>query len=72
MTHIRHRNCEHCKQRSRGVVQTSLSRLPDILVMHLKRFGMNAHWREKIRTRVLFPFTALDMAPYLSGAIGNS
>ena len=62
-------NCEICCKASRGVVQTSLSRLPEILVVHLKRFGMTARWREKIRTRVMFPLTGLDMSPYLAGTL---
>lgn len=60
-------NCEVCCKASRGVMHTSLSRLPEILVVHLKRFGMTARWREKIRTRVIFPLVGLDMSPYITG-----
>jgi len=61
------RNCDVCKVQRRGLMQTSIIRAPDVLILHLKRFGMTARWREKIRTRVVFPFTALDMSPYLAG-----
>ncbi len=62
-------HCEMCWRTSRATVQTSLSKVPEVLVMHMKRFGMTARWREKIRTLVVFPLTALDMAPYLAGEL---
>lgn len=61
------RNCDVCKKSKRGIVKTSIVRSPDVLILHLKRFGMTARWREKIRTRVIFPFTSLDLSPYLAG-----
>ena len=64
--------CDVCKKPSRGSVMTSLHRLPDVLVIHVKRFGMTARWREKIRTVVSFPFTGLDMNPYMTGTCPSS
>ena len=40
--------------------------LPDILVVHLKRFLCSARWREKIRTKVDFPLTGLDLSSIVS------
>ena len=37
---------------SSGSVTSSMSRLPDILILHIKRFGMTARFREKIRAKV--------------------
>ena len=34
-------------------------------MIHVKRFLCSAKWREKIRTKVLFPLSALDMAPWV-------
>lgn len=57
-------HCDHCKKLSCGSVSSSLSRLPDLLIMHIKRFGMTARFREKIRTKVTFPLTSLNMKPF--------
>jgi hypothetical protein len=58
--------CDHCKKLSCGSVTSSLSRLPDVLILHIKRFGMTARFREKIRSKVVFPFTDLDLAPFVT------
>jgi Ubiquitin carboxyl-terminal hydrolase len=57
-------HCDHCRKLSCGSVSSSLSRLPDLLIMHIKRFGMTARFREKIRTKVTFPLTSLNMKPF--------
>jgi ubiquitin carboxyl-terminal hydrolase 4/11 len=41
-----------------------LYHLPDILVIHIKRFNMTARYREKIRAKVVYPVKNLDMSPY--------
>ena len=41
-----------------------LYQLPDILVIHIKRFNMTARFREKIRAKVIYPIKSLDMSPY--------
>jgi len=38
-----------------------LWRLPDILILHLKRFSYNHLWRDKISTFVDFPVEGLDI-----------
>ena len=38
--------------------------MPDILVVHIKRFNMTARFREKIRAKVAYPIKSLDMSPY--------
>jgi ubiquitin C-terminal hydrolase len=58
--------CSTCKVHRRGQMQTSIHRLPDILVIHIKRFSMTARRRDKIRTKVVFPLASLNMASYLS------
>jgi hypothetical protein len=44
-------------------MQTSIQKLPDVLILHLKRLVMNT----KIRTLVKFPFNDLDLADFLTG-----
>ncbi|KAI4890873.1 hypothetical protein NFI96_005529, partial [Prochilodus magdalenae] len=57
--------CPHCKQLQQGMVQMSLWTLPDILILHLKRFRQVGERRNKLSTLVRFPLTALDMAPHV-------
>ncbi|XP_022520763.2 ubiquitin carboxyl-terminal hydrolase 43 [Astyanax mexicanus] len=57
--------CPHCKQLQQGTVQMSLWTLPDILILHLKRFRQVGERRNKLSTLVRFPLTALDMAPHM-------
>ncbi|KAK2816866.1 hypothetical protein Q5P01_025057 [Channa striata] len=57
--------CPHCKQLQQGVVKMSLWTLPDILILHLKRFRQVGERRNKLSTLVRFPLTGLDMAPHV-------
>jgi uncharacterized membrane protein YgcG len=63
--------CGMCQTHRKGVTRASFYRLPDVLIVHVKRFNMTARWREKIRTRVVFPIDGLDMNDFLSGPSGN-
>lgn len=56
--------CGVCKAHRQGTMKAYFYKLPDILVIHIKRFNMSARWREKIRTKVIFPIDGLDMAQY--------
>ncbi|XP_030063959.1 ubiquitin carboxyl-terminal hydrolase 43 [Microcaecilia unicolor] len=57
--------CPHCKVLQQGMVKLSLWTLPDILIIHLKRFRQVGERRNKLSTLVKFPLTGLDMAPHL-------
>ncbi|CAN9510529.1 unnamed protein product [Ophioblennius macclurei] len=57
--------CPHCKQLQQGMVKMSLWTLPDILILHLKRFRQVGERRNKLSTVVRFPLTGLDMAPHV-------
>ncbi|XP_065708294.1 ubiquitin carboxyl-terminal hydrolase 43 isoform X4 [Patagioenas fasciata] len=58
--------CPHCKVLQQGTVKLSLWTLPDILIIHLKRFRQVAeHWH-KLTTLVRFPLRGLDMAPHMA------
>lgn len=41
-----------------------LYKLPDILIIHIKRFNMNAKHKEKIRNKINFPLHELNMSKY--------
>ena len=57
--------CPHCKQLQQGMVKMSLWTLPDILILHLKRFRQVGERRNKLTTFVHFPLAGLDMAPHM-------
>nr|XP_015211619.1 PREDICTED: ubiquitin carboxyl-terminal hydrolase 43 isoform X1 [Lepisosteus oculatus] len=57
--------CPHCKKLQQGMVKLSLWTLPDILILHLKRFRQVGERRNKLSTLVRFPLAGLDMAPHL-------
>ncbi|KAH9513173.1 Ubiquitin carboxyl-terminal hydrolase 31 [Bulinus truncatus] len=59
--------CPHCKQQQQGTIKTlGLWSLPDILVLHLKRFKQSGQRRSKLMTLVEFPVDNLDMSGHLS------
>uniref|UniRef100_G1MVR0 ubiquitinyl hydrolase 1 n=1 Tax=Meleagris gallopavo TaxID=9103 RepID=G1MVR0_MELGA len=58
--------CPHCRVLQQGTVQLRLWTLPDILIIHLKRFRQVAQRRHKLSTLVRFPLRGLDMAPHLA------
>uniref|UniRef100_A0A3P8TC16 ubiquitinyl hydrolase 1 n=1 Tax=Amphiprion percula TaxID=161767 RepID=A0A3P8TC16_AMPPE len=53
--------CPHCKQLQQGMVKMSLWTLPDILILHLKRFRQVGERRNKLTTFVHFPLAGLDL-----------
>ncbi|CAM9300772.1 unnamed protein product, partial [Lampetra planeri] len=57
--------CPHCKQLQQGMVKMSLWTLPDILILHLKRFRQVGERRNKLTTLVRFPSVGLDMTPHM-------
>ncbi|KAM9843138.1 ubiquitin carboxyl-terminal hydrolase 43 [Aulostomus maculatus] len=57
--------CPHCKQLQQGMVKMSLWTLPDILILHLKRFRQVGERRNKLTTFVHFPLVSLDMTPHM-------
>lgn len=61
-------HCEKCKEKTSATKHLRLHRLPDALVLHVKRFrhggaGGNA---DKLTTDIIFPLKELDLHPYLS------
>eukprot|EP01119_Soliformovum_irregulare_P021714 TRINITY_DN7289_c0_g1_i3.p1 TRINITY_DN7289_c0_g1~~TRINITY_DN7289_c0_g1_i3.p1 ORF type:complete len:1084 (-),score=332.05 TRINITY_DN7289_c0_g1_i3:3-3011(-) len=56
--------CPNCKQRSEATIQLNLWNLPEILVIHLKRFQFTSVFRDKLMDMVDFPIE-LDMSEYV-------
>ena len=53
--HSSPRYCPHCKEHKQAYKQFDLWKLPEILVIHLKRFTYNRYWRDKLDVLVDFP-----------------
>lgn len=57
--------CSNCKEHVRALKTMELWRLPNILVVHLKRFEFrNGFRRDKLTTLVDFPLNGLDMSQH--------
>lgn len=52
--------CQKCESES-IFSQTEILRVPDILIIHLKRFYYSSGGMHKIKNRVKFPLTNLDI-----------
>ncbi|XP_055045920.2 ubiquitin carboxyl-terminal hydrolase 31 isoform X1 [Misgurnus anguillicaudatus] len=57
--------CPHCRQLQQGRIKLSLWTLPDVLILHLKRFRQDADRRVKMQNMVRFPLIGMDMAPHV-------
>ena len=59
------RHCPNCKALRKATKHLSLSRLPPILLIHLKRFSFKGPFTDKLETFVDFPLTGLDLTNYM-------
>ncbi|PJF18595.1 hypothetical protein PSACC_01589 [Paramicrosporidium saccamoebae] len=53
--------CKRCKDHQQASKKMDLWRLPNVLVIHLKRFSYSRLWGEKVSTRVDYPINGLDL-----------
>jgi ubiquitin carboxyl-terminal hydrolase 20/33 len=58
-------SCEKCEKLRNGLKFSQVTQLPDTLCVHLKRFRHDFAFSSKISTRVVFPLTGLDLAPWV-------
>ncbi|KAI0832093.1 cysteine proteinase [Trametes gibbosa] len=58
-------HCPHCKTLRKATKLLSLSRLPPVLLIHLKRFSAKGPFTDKIETTVDFPLKGLDLTNYM-------
>ncbi|XP_013792392.1 ubiquitin carboxyl-terminal hydrolase 4-like [Limulus polyphemus] len=56
--------CPHCRKHQQATKKFDLWSLPQVLIIHLKRFSCNRYWRNKIDSLVDFPVSGLDMTHY--------
>ncbi|KAI8604102.1 hypothetical protein EDD21DRAFT_301285 [Dissophora ornata] len=58
-------NCPHCKKPRKATKQLTISRVPDVLLIHLKRFSSDGPFKNKIKAMVQYPIQDLDLTKYL-------
>ncbi|KAG8221069.1 hypothetical protein J3R82DRAFT_2584 [Butyriboletus roseoflavus] len=58
-------HCPKCKALRSATKILSLSRLPAVLLIHLKRFSVKGPFTDKIETVVDFPIKSLDLTNYM-------
>lgn len=63
LTRLRH--CPKCKALRSATKILSLSRLPPVLLIHLKRFSVKGPFTDKIETVVDFPLKSLNLTNYM-------
>ncbi|XP_065845579.1 ubiquitin carboxyl-terminal hydrolase 15-like isoform X2 [Oscarella lobularis] len=59
--------CSKCKEHRQADKTMTLWKLPEVLVVHLKRFSYSRYWRDKLDTYVEFPIENLDMREFVQG-----
>ncbi|GFP89454.1 ubiquitin carboxyl-terminal hydrolase 8 [Phtheirospermum japonicum] len=64
--------CPVCKKHCQAGKKLDLWRLPEILVIHLKRFSYSRFLKNKLETYVDFPIHDLDLSGYIAQPGGQS
>lgn len=60
--------CPRCKKQREATKQITITRAPQYLVVHFKRFAAGKHEStKKVRTPIDFPLNDLDLEPYMLG-----
>ncbi|KAF9163646.1 ubiquitin-specific protease doa4 [Actinomortierella ambigua] len=58
-------HCPRCKKPRKAIKQLTISRLPDVLLIQLKRFASDGPFKNKIKAKVEYPISKLDLTKYL-------
>lgn len=57
-------HCPHCKKRQRTTKTMKITRLPEVLIIHLKRFKQQGKSSNKLETFVSYPTQQLDLTEF--------
>lgn len=63
--------CPQCKERRQASKKLDLWRLPEVLVIHLKRFSYSRSMKHKLETFVNFPIHDFDLTNYVAHKNGS-
>ncbi|KAI8372436.1 hypothetical protein BD560DRAFT_394930 [Blakeslea trispora] len=61
--------CPKCKALRRASKSLTISRLPDVLLIHLKRFSYDGPFKDKLETNVESPMVGLDLSRYVPSSM---
>ncbi|WZZ38770.1 hypothetical protein YC2023_035029 [Brassica napus] len=64
--------CPGCKEHRQAIKKLDLWRLPEILVIHLKRFSYSRFMKNKLEAFVDFPIDGFDLSSYISYKNGQT
>ncbi|CAN0908959.1 Ubiquitin carboxyl-terminal hydrolase 10 [Linum grandiflorum] len=64
--------CPNCKEHRQATKKLDLWKLPEILVVHMKRFSYSRFLKNKLDTFVDFPIHSLDLSKYVKKKDGDS
>jgi ubiquitin C-terminal hydrolase len=64
--------CERCNSADHITMQVHIWRVPDILIVTMKRFALVGNQLEKITSLVDFPMFALDISEWVKSSEGNT
>jgi len=66
------RKCPHCQALRRATKKLSLSRLPPVLLIQLKRFSVNGPFTDKLETSIDYPVRGLDLTSYVPSLLPDT
>jgi uncharacterized UBP type Zn finger protein len=64
--------CPDCKEHKQATKKFDLWSLPDIMIIHLKRFSYNKYWRDKLDALMEFPTHNLDLRKFTINEDANN
>lgn len=59
-------DCDVCRKKTTAYKRLKIHRLPDVLILHIKRFRSKASGADKVSSDLSYPLEGLDLHPYLS------
>ncbi|KFQ22700.1 Putative ubiquitin carboxyl-terminal hydrolase 50, partial [Merops nubicus] len=62
-------HCSSCGKKQDAVMNTTLTKTPEIIIFHLKRFEWQGKQRRKLSTNVHYPLSNLELSPYSSSLL---
>lgn len=62
-------HCPRCKKLCRASKSLTISKLPDVLLIHLKRFSFDGPFNNKLETMVDSPIRGLDLSKYVPSSM---
>ncbi|ETO17117.1 peptidase C19 family protein, partial [Reticulomyxa filosa] len=67
LVHTERYHCDRCNAKVEAKKRLAISRLPEILMVHIKRFSHSSYWSDssKVSTQVDFPINDFDVGEYL-------